>query len=70
VKENGSSCVDIDAFLTFSMVYNNFKIHNMLAIMFDIHYKHMKCIQDFVNHSIATKIVVKYNALIVCPLLL
>jgi hypothetical protein len=42
----------------------------MLAIMFDIRYKHMKCIQDFMDNSIATEIVVKYNVLHVCPLLL
>jgi len=53
-------------FLTFSMVYNHFKVHNVLAIMFDTCYKHMKCIQDFVDNSIAIEIVVKYNVLIVC----
>jgi hypothetical protein len=57
-------------FLTFSMVYNHFKVHNMLAIMFDTCYKYMKCIQDFVDNSIAIEIVVKYDVLIVCPLLL
>jgi hypothetical protein len=48
------------------MVYNHFKVHNVLAIMFDTCYKHMKCIQDFVDNSIAIEIVVKYNVLIVC----
>jgi hypothetical protein len=42
----------------------------MLAIMFETRYKHMKCIQDFVDNSIAIEIVVKYDVLIVCPLLL
>jgi hypothetical protein len=57
-------------FLTFSMVYNHFKVHNMLAIMFDTCYKHMKCIWDFVDNPIVIEIVVKYDVLILFPLLL
>jgi hypothetical protein len=33
--------------------------------MFDTCHKHMKCIQNFVDNSIATEIVVKYDFLIV-----
>ncbi len=48
-------------FLAFLMAYNHYKTHNMLAIMFDFHYKNMKCIQNFVGNSIFAKIVVEYN---------
>jgi hypothetical protein len=36
----GANCGDIDPpFLASSMVYNHFKVHNILAIMLDFHYK-------------------------------
>ncbi len=49
------------AFLAFSMAYNHFKTHNMLVMIFDLHYKNMKCIQDFVGNSIVVKIIVDYD---------
>jgi hypothetical protein len=34
----------LNPLLDFSMDYNHYKAHNMLAIMFDSSYKNMKCI--------------------------
>ncbi len=48
------------AFLTFPMAYNHLKTH-MLVMTLDLHYKNMKCIQDFVGNSIIVKIIVKYD---------
>jgi hypothetical protein len=48
--------------LTFLMIYNHSKSHNMLTIMLDLHYKNMKYIQNFMGNSI----VAKYNVKIMC----
>ncbi len=45
--------------LTFLMIYNHSKSHNMLTIMLDLHYKNMKYIQNFMGNSIVTKYNVK-----------
>ncbi len=60
----------LNSFLSFSMVYNHSKAHNMLAIMFDLSYKNMKCIWDLVGKFVVVEIVVEYDTKIVCPLLL
>jgi hypothetical protein len=52
--------------LTFLMIYNHSKSHNMLTIMLDLHYKNMKYIQNFMGNSIVTK----YNVKIICLFLL
>jgi hypothetical protein len=33
VKDDGASCRDIDAFLSFSMAYNHSKAHTILMII-------------------------------------
>ncbi len=70
MKDDGASCRDIDAFLSFSMTYNHSKAHTILAIILGPHYKKMKCIWDFVNNSIVAKIVVEYDVKVACLLLL
>jgi len=42
----------------------------MLAIMFDLSYKNMKCIWDLVGNFVVVEIVVEFDTKIVCPLLL
>jgi nuclear transport factor 2 (NTF2) superfamily protein len=48
-------------FLASSMAYNHYKTHNMFVIIFDFHYKNMKCIWNFVGNSIVVRIIVEYN---------
>ncbi len=48
-------------FLAFPMAYNHLKTHNMLVMILELHYKNMKCIQDFVGNSIIVKIIVEYD---------
>ncbi len=57
-------------FLAFALAYNQANAHNMLPIMFNLHFKNVKLIQDFVNNSHAIQIVIDYDNNIVCPLLL
>jgi hypothetical protein len=52
--------------LTFLMIYNHSKSHNMFTIMLDLHYKNLKYIQNFMRNSIVTK----YNVKIMCIFLL
>ncbi len=61
----------LSLFLAFSSIYNQAKAHNMLATMFDPHFKNMKIIQDFMGcaHD-AIQIVTNYDVNIVCLLLL
>ncbi len=33
----------------------------MLVMILELHYKNMKCIQDFVGNSIIVKIIVEYD---------
>jgi hypothetical protein len=56
----------LSPFLTFALVYNQAKVHNMLAIMFDPWFKNMKLIWDFVGHAHAIQIVIDYDVSIVC----
>ncbi len=70
MKDDGASCRDIDAFLSFSMAYNHSKAHTILAIILGPHFKNMKCIWDFVSNSIVVEIVGEYDVKIVCVLLL
>jgi hypothetical protein len=35
--DDDASCADINVIFSFSIAYNHFKAHNMLAIMFDPH---------------------------------
>ncbi len=60
----------LSPFLAFALTYNQAKVHNMLAIMLDPHFKNMKVILDFVGHAHAIQIVTNYDINIVCPLLL
>jgi hypothetical protein len=69
-KDDDASCGDINVIFSFSIAYNHFKAHKMLAIMFDPHFKTMKYIQNSMGNSIIVKIVVKYNVNIVCHFLL
>jgi hypothetical protein len=56
--------------LAFASIYNQAKVHNMLAIMLDSHFKNMKVILDFVGYAHAIQIVINYDINIVCLLLL
>jgi hypothetical protein len=49
------------ALWAFPMAYNHLKTHNMLVMILDLHYKNMKCIQNFVGNSIIVKIIVEYD---------
>jgi hypothetical protein len=51
--------------LAFASTYNQAKVHNMLAIMFNLHFKKMKVIQDFMGNVLAIQIVVDYDINIV-----
>jgi hypothetical protein len=44
-------------FWAFSMAYNHFKTHNMLKTMFNLQYKNLKCIHDFVKNWIIVEII-------------
>jgi hypothetical protein len=57
-------------FLAFALAYNQANAHNMLPIMFGLHFKNMKLIRDFVGNAHAIQIVIDYDNNIVCPLLL
>jgi hypothetical protein len=57
-------------FLAFALAYNQTNAHNILPIMFDLHFKNMKLIQYFVGNAHAIQIVIDYDNNIVCPLLL
>jgi hypothetical protein len=46
----------LNLFLGFLMAYNHYKAHNMLAIMFDLCHKNMKCIQKFVGMLLLLKL--------------
>jgi hypothetical protein len=41
----------VSPFLAFVLAYNQAKVHNMLAIMFNPHFKNMKVLRDFVGHA-------------------
>jgi hypothetical protein len=56
----------LSPFLAFGSTYNQTKAHNMLAIMFDPHFKNMKVMWDFVGHAHAIQIVTNYDINIVC----
>jgi hypothetical protein len=56
-------------FLAFSKSYIATKTHNMLAITFDLCFKNMKVIRDFMGDSLALQVVTKYDVKIVYPLL-
>ncbi len=56
-------------FLAFFESYITAKAHNMLAIMFDPHYKYMKVIQKILGNSFALQVVVEYDVKSVYPLL-
>ncbi len=56
-------------FLAFFESYIIAKAHNMLAIMFDPHFKNMKVIWDFVGDSLALQVMLEYDAKIMYPLL-
>jgi hypothetical protein len=61
----------LSPFLAFASIYNQAKVHNMLAIMLDLHFKNMKVIRDFAGHAHAIQIVKNYEYVnIVCLLLL
>ncbi len=49
-------------FLAFSKSYITAKADNMLAIMFDPHFKNMKAIWDFVGNSLALQVMAEYDA--------
>jgi hypothetical protein len=57
-------------FLAFALAYNQANAHNMLPIMFNLHFKNMKLIREFVGNAHAIQIVIDYDNNIVCPLLL
>ncbi len=46
----------LNLLLGFLMAYNHYKAHNMLAIMLDLCYKNMKCIQNFVGMLLLLKL--------------
>jgi hypothetical protein len=60
----------LNQLLGFSMAYNHFKGPQHPTNMFDLHYKNMKCIQNFVENFAIVKIVVEYDINILCFLLL
>lgn len=57
-------------FLAFDFVYNPTKVHKMIVIMFDPHFKNVKIIQDFLGNWFVVQIVAKYNINMLYPLLL
>ncbi len=52
----------------FASTCNQTKVHNMLVIMLDLHFKNMKVIHDFVGNAHAIQIVTYYDVLIFCAL--
>jgi hypothetical protein len=55
--------------LGFTPTLGQVRVATMLAIMFNLHFKNMKIIWDFVGDSLALQVVAKYDTQIVYPLL-
>lgn len=57
-------------FLAFAFAYNPTKVHKMMVIMPDPHFKNMKIIWDFLGNWFVVQIVAKYNTDMLYPILL
>ncbi len=55
--------------LAFAFICNQAKVHNMLAIMFNLHLKNMKVIHNFVGNTHAIQIVTNYDTNVMRSLL-
>jgi len=46
------------------------KVHNMMAIMLDPHFKSLHIVEDLLGHGNAIRLAIKYDAKIVIPFLM
>jgi hypothetical protein len=60
----------IKPFLQFLRAFESLKLHNMLALMLDPHYKSFQVIENYVGHGNAIHLTLEYDLKDVIPLLM
>jgi CO/xanthine dehydrogenase Mo-binding subunit len=60
----------LKSFLTFAPSFQPHHVHNMLVLMFDMCFKNLQFIKDYVGLELAMQVVVDYDQEILMPLLL
>ncbi len=66
---DGRVQVALDSILAFTSFYNVSKVHNMLALMLDSHFKSLDVVKVFVGWAKMIQIMVKYDSKTLLPLL-
>jgi hypothetical protein len=56
-------------FLSFASTYNVTKVHNMLVLMLDLHFKSLDVVKAFVRRAKVIQIVAEYDIMTLMPLL-
>jgi hypothetical protein len=60
----------IKSFLLFLKTFDLHNVHNMLAILLNLHFKSLQIVKNYVGHGAAIRLTFKYDAKAVIPLVM